>query len=63
MPTGRTPGPTCSIASCKVETAHRLIALPDTDGVDHSDISKTGHASLPAEPLGLQNWTGLRLLC
>lgn len=54
MPTSRTPGPTYSIASCVVETAHRLIASPDADGVDNSDIRRAGRALLTAEPLGLQ---------
>lgn len=54
MPTSRISGPAYSIASCVVETAHRLIASPDVNNEDWSEIRRAGRALLTAEPLGLQ---------
>ncbi|KUG57265.1 hypothetical protein [Nesterenkonia jeotgali] len=45
-------GPSYSIASCVVETGHRLVATPDHDGFDNSALRRAGRALLTAEIAG-----------
>lgn len=48
-PGAKKHGPEYSIASCVVETAHRLIATPDTEDMDNWRLRKAGRALLTAE--------------
>jgi hypothetical protein len=45
-------GPSYSIASCVVETGHRLVATPDQEGVDSNALRRAGRALLTAEIAG-----------
>lgn len=45
-------GPSYSIASCVIETGHRLAATPDQKGIDSNALRRAGRALLTAEIAG-----------